>query len=158
MAAADWNWRHPIDQQDYPWDCAAASLAWALTAWGYSISEQEVIAGLGPARISPYLGLLDATGSGLVAYLGELGIPAANNPYSTWADVQAAAGHQPLIMGGRDWCHWTGVRMGTTTAGIVAVSALALANPAAGWMGISQSMLEQDFDTLGAFAAVWFPA
>ena len=157
MAAEDWNWRYPVELQDVPWDCAAASLTWALNAWGYAITEAEVVKGLGPGRISPALGLLDATGAGLVSYLEELGVPASYNPAASWQDVADAAGYQPMVMGGREWCHWTGVRMGAACFGSALWDYLLIANPAPGWMGVGQYMTNDVFAELGPFSAVWFP-
>lgn len=156
MALSDWNWRLSSDTQDYPWDCAAASIAWCLRAIGLDYSEQDVINGLGPQRISPALGLLDATGAGLVSYLSEIGVSAANNASASFADVQAAAGYQPMVIGGRAWCHWVAVRIGSLTARGNLDGPLILMNPAPGWMGVSQELWEWDFNNLGAFSAVWF--
>lgn len=158
MAPSDWNWRLPPEYQDVAWDCAAASLAWALNAWGVATSEEEVVAGLGPGRISPAYGLLDASGAGLVSYLAELGIPAMNNPQCSWADIETAAGYQPMVIGGRAWYHWTGVRMGGTAYGLGDVGIVLLANPSPGWMEINQSLDSTDFPHLGPFSAVWFPS
>lgn len=158
MAVDDWNYKHPVELQDVPWDCAAASLAWALQAHGVAITESEVVAGLGPHRINPTYGLLDASGAGLVSYLAEIGVSAKNNAEATWGDVLAAAGHQPMVMGGRHWCHWTGVRMGPWALGYDDAEWLWLANPAPGWMGVQQWMDWTMFDGLGDFSAVWFPA
>jgi hypothetical protein len=129
-----------------------------LRAFGRSETEADVVAGLGPARISPALGLLDASGAGLVSYLGELGISAANNPEASFLDVTAAAGFQPMLIGGRAWNHWVGVRISDTPNATALASALALANPAPGWMGIHQVLYDYDFAQLGPFSAVWFPA
>jgi hypothetical protein len=156
MGLGDWNWKHPVELQDVPWDCAAASLSWCLQACGRDVSEADVVAGLGPARISPALGLLDASGAGLVEYLAEIGVGAENNPDATWEDVQAAAGSQPMLIGGREWCHWTGVRLPTFWGYKGYEPQLALANPAPGYMGVGQVLYHQDFDRLGAFSAVWF--
>ena len=156
MGVADWNWLLPRDNQDYPWDCAACSTAWAMRTVGYDVSEQDVIAGLGPTRISPSLGLLDASGAGLVSYLAEVGISAENNADASWEDVMAAAGYQPLVVGGRAWCHWVGVRMGSSAAGITSLITLALMNSAPGYMGIDQALDPEDFYRLGPFSAVWF--
>jgi hypothetical protein len=123
---------------------------------GFEVSEQDVIAGLGPARISPSLGLLDASGAGLVAYLGEMGILADNNSDASWQEVMDAAGYQPMVIGGRAWCHWVAVRMGSSAAGVASPLALALMNPAPGWQGVDQILYPLDFDTLGPFSAVWF--
>jgi hypothetical protein len=158
MATTDWNWRLPIDPQDYPWDCAAASLAWALSAAGRPTSEQEVIAGLGPSRISPTLGLLDASGAGLVEYLAEIGVTAENDPDATWSDLVDAAGYQPMVTGGRAWSHWTGVRMGSIAANLPDMDLLILANPASGYMGVEQTMDIEQCLNLGPFSAVWFTA
>jgi hypothetical protein len=158
MALEDWNWRLPTDPQDYPWDCAACSTAWAMRACGYDVTEQDVIEGLGPTRISPSLGLLDASGSGLVSYLAEQGITAENNPNATFQDVMDAAGHQPMVIGGRVWCHWVAVRIGTDLVPNASQRLLALMNPAAGYMGVGQVLDETDFAYLGSFSAVWFTA
>lgn len=157
MSAADWNWKLPVELQDVPWDCAAASLTWALNAYGFGITEAEVVAGLGPSRITPTYGLMDASGAGLVAYLAELGIPAMNNPQAYWSEIWAAAGHQPMVMGGREWCHWTGVRMASNAYGGPHDWVL-LANPAPGYMNVHQAIHESQFAELGPFSAVWFPA
>lgn len=155
MGIADWNWKLPTDLQDYPWDCSACSTAWCLRTMGRSETEQDVIAGLGPQRISPALGLLDASGAGLVEYLGELGVVAANNPEASWQDVMAAAGYQPMVIGGRAWCHWVAVRMGTDAIGRPDLQLLALMNPAPGYMNVWQVLDQTDFNYLGPFSAVW---
>jgi hypothetical protein len=123
---------------------------------GFAVSEQDVIAGLGPTRISPTLGLLDASGAGLVSYLGEQGISAANNADASWQEVMDAAGYQPLVVGGRAWCHWVAVRVGSDAIGRTDLSLLALMNPAAGYMGVDQVLDEYTFAQLGPFSAVWF--
>lgn len=156
MAVNDWNWLLPRDNQDYPWDCAACSTAWAMRTIGFEVTEQDVISGLGPSRISATYGLLDASGAGLVSYLEEQGVQAENNPDASFSDVLAAAGYQPMVMGGRTWNHWVGVRMGSTAAGTTGFWRLALMNPAPGYMGVEQLLDEDDFQRLGPFSAVWF--
>jgi len=158
MAAADWEWRYPVELQDVPWDCAAASLTWCLNAYGHPITEAEVVAGLGQARISPTYGLLDASGAGIVSYLSELAIPAMNNPDATWTEIMDGAGHQPMLIGGRGWCHWTGVRMSSWTFGYTGTDVVLLANPAPGYAGVQQWLDPMQFEDLGPFSAVWFPA
>jgi hypothetical protein len=156
MSLSDWNWRLPRDNQDLAWDCAACSTAWALRTVGYALSEQDVIDGLGPSRISPTYGLLDASGAGLVSYLGEIGVTAENNPDASWQEVMDAAGYQPMVIGGRAWCHWVAVRMGSTAIGRPELGLLALMNPAPGYEGVDQVLDRTMFDGLGAFSAVWF--
>jgi len=125
---------------------------------GYEVSEQDVISGLGPTRISPTYGLLDASGAGLVSYLAEMGITAENNPQASWAEVMAAAGYQPMVIGGRALCHWVAVRIGSAVTARQSLNALALMNPAPGYMGVDQVLDEPWFNDLGPFSAVWFTA
>lgn len=158
MGLEDWNWKLATDLQDYPWDCSACSTAWAMRTVGWTVTEQDVIAGLGPGRISPSLGLLDASGAGLVSYLAEQGIMAENNPNASWDDVMAAAGYQPMVIGGRAWCHWVAVRMGSSAIGRPDLELLALMNPAPGYEGVEQLLDPVQFANLGTFSAVWFVA
>ena len=156
MGVSDWNWRLPTDLQDVAWDCAAASTAWAMRTVGYSHTEWDVVEGLGPTRISPTYGLLDASGAGLVSYLEEQGIQALNNPSATWQEVVDAAGYQPMVIGGREWCHWVGVRIGPAVFSGSAPNALLLMNPSPGYREVYQVLNEPFFDYLGPFSAVWF--
>lgn len=156
MGLKDWNWLLEKDLQDYPWDCSATSLAWCLRTIGKNLSEQDVIAGLGPSRISPSLGLLDASGAGLVEYLAEIGVQADNNPDATWQELGDAAGYQPMVIGGRAWNHWVAVRIGWEAVYDAKAEALALMNPAPGYQSVDQVMYKSDFDRLGTFSAVWF--
>jgi hypothetical protein len=100
--------------------------------------------------------LLDASGAGLVSYLAEQGISAENNPDASWDEVIAAAGFQPMVIGGRAWCHWVGVRMGTLAIQRPDLDAIALMNSAPGWCGVDQVLQVRAFYTLGPFSAVWF--
>lgn len=156
MSTTDWNWRLPADLQDYPWDCSAASTAWCLRTIGLDYSEQMVIEGLGSDRISPTYGLLDASGAGLVDYLSEIGVDASNTASASWDDCVAAAGFQPMVIGGRAWNHWVAVRMGSSAAGRDPSLPLILMNPAPGWMGVGQALWREQFEQLGPFSAVWF--
>lgn len=158
MSLEDWNWRHPVELQDVPWDCAAASLAWCLQACGRPYTEAEVVAGLGPTRISPAYGLLDASGAGIVDWLATIGIAAENDASATYSDIAGAAGHQPMLIGGRAWYHWSGVRLSNWMYQYRTLDAAALANPAPGWMGVEQILYQTDFEALGPFSAVWFTA
>jgi hypothetical protein len=153
---ATWNWLLPADLQDYSWDCAACSTAWAMRTVGRKETEQDVIEGLGPGRITPTYGLMDASGAGLVEYLGEQGIGAQNNPDASWDDVMAAAGHQPMVCGGRAWYHWVAIRMGSLMAGAPSTPALLLMNPSPGYVGVYQLLTRDSFDKLGPWSAVWF--
>jgi hypothetical protein len=151
-----WDFLLPADVQDYAWDCAACSTAWAMRTVGKHYSEQDVIKGLGPSRITPTYGLMDASGAGLVEYLGEEGIGAENNPDASWDDVMAAAGHQPMVCGGRAWYHWVGIRMGSLYVGHPERNTLLLMNSSPGYVGVYQLLDQQTFEKLGPWSAVWF--
>lgn len=109
-----------------------------------------------PSYISPAYGLLDASGAGLVEWLAYQGIAAEANPAATWQDITDAAGYQPMLLGGRAWGHWTGLRISSLFFPSATTEALALANPAPGWMGVSQLLTPDDFYRLGGFTAIWF--
>ncbi|MBA0084856.1 MAG: hypothetical protein HRJ53_07665 [Acidobacteria bacterium Pan2503] len=156
MAVSDWDPRYPVELQDYAWDCAAASTAWALQAAGLPWTEQLVIEGLGPSRISPASGLLDATGAGLVEWLASIGVTAENAPDASFDDLEAMAGFQPSVCGGRGWNHWTGVRMGGYAFDGDARGVILLANPSPGWLGVGQYLTSSASLPLGPFSAVWF--
>lgn len=156
MGIEDWNWRHPVELQDVPWDCAAASLTWCLQACGRMYTESQIVSMMYPTYLSPTYGLLDASGAGIVEFLSTLGITALNDGLSSWADVTAAAGYQPMLIGGRYWNHWSGVRIGAEAYGRGERDLILLANPSPGWMGVQQWMVAAQFEDLGDFSAVWF--
>jgi predicted chitinase len=137
----------PPVRQSGDWQCSACSVTWMLRSVGRQVDQDEVCELLGPARISPGQGLLDGSGAGLVAFLGELGLQAK----AAWLDFDAVlerAGHQPLAIGGSAWYHWSAVR---GRDGDV----LLLANPAPTWRGVGDEMTRDEFEQQGPFAAVW---
>jgi hypothetical protein len=91
-----------------------------------------------------------------VDYLATIGIVAQNDAEATWDEMYFSAGFQPMLMGGREWCHWTGVRMSPMALERPDIDAIALANPAPGYRGVYQVIDRADFDALGTFSAVWF--
>jgi hypothetical protein len=137
----------PPVRQTGDWQCSACSVAWMLCSVGRRVSQEEVCQLLGPSRISPEQGLLDGSGAGLVAFLGELGFQAR----AAWLDFDAVlerAGRQPLAIGGSAWYHWSAVR---GRDGDV----LLLANPAPTWRGVGEEMTREEFRQQGPFAVVW---
>lgn len=82
------------------------------------------------------------TGAGMAEMLREHGLSAHNQYPASLGDVQARAGLQPVMMGGRAWNHWTYVR------GLQADGTLVLENPSPGWAGISD-LLRDSFARLG---------
>lgn len=145
--------RQPAFAQNDSWSCAPTSTRWALHAYQREPTEQWIEGTmLAEGVVTTQWGLMDASGRGLADFLvrhyGEYGYTASAADV-TFEEVaaEAAAGRHPLCLGGRAWCHWTGCR------GFDGVRLL-LANPAPGYMGITQSMTREQFAALGPFSMV----
>jgi hypothetical protein len=144
-AGYDHDW--PVQPQQAAWTCAAASAAWLIESLGISTSEADVVNRLLP-NISPALGLHWGDGRDLQTLFASFGYT-VGRAWVHWDDVFARAdGTWPLVMGGANWYHWTGVRGRDGQE-------LRLANPADGWKGVHQRMNRTQFEALGPFAAVW---
>lgn len=109
-----------------------------------------------PEYLNATYGLLDASGAGIVEWLTSVGVSSLNDADANFQECLDAAGHQPMVVGGRKWCHWVAVRMGGPAAGFPTTRLLALMNPSPGYMGIDHLLDEQQFAQLGPFSAVWF--
>jgi hypothetical protein len=156
----------PPTIQDDDWSCAPSSLDWALRALGRSpghsyIENLLVHDGL----VSTELGLLDASGAQLAAWIGKK-VPAdvyygadgfyGNNEASVSFDAVAAEiGPYPLLIGGHNWGgaglgHWSGVRGYDRNRGV-----LLLANPAGTSATFGgQEMTRQQFAQRGPYSMV----
>jgi hypothetical protein len=144
----------PAIAQNDPWSCAPTSARWAMTAWGRHPTEQWFESTLlAEGVVSRDDGLLDASGAGLARFLteqyGEFNFAARSNGHVSFDDVKSASRQTPVLIGGRQWGHWSGVRSYDP-----ATDTLQLANPANGWQGIHQTMSRQQFDALGPFSMV----
>lgn len=154
MTAPVYDPSTPVIPQNHDFDCAEQSTLWAMTAYGRHPSDAWMEASMLTSGIeSTDLGLLVADGSQLAAWIteqyGEFNYSAYNNGHVSFDDIRSVAGQTPVIVGGRQWNHWSGVR-GYDQA----TDTLQLANPADGWMNVSQSMTRQQFDALGPFSMV----
>lgn len=144
----------PIVPQNHPWDCAEQSTLWGMTAYGRHPADTWMEGRmLADGIVSVEQGLLDASGAGLAAWItdqyGEFGYSGHNNSRVSFDDVARLVGKEPVLIGGRAWNHWSGVRRYDA-----ANDWLELANPADGWMGVRQTMNRQQFDALGPFSCV----
>jgi hypothetical protein len=157
-ARVTFNRDEPAIAQNDPWSCAPTSTRWALRAVGRHPAEgwmesQMVADGV----VSEADGLLDATGDHLSAWIaseyGEFGYSAnAESPVSfdaLAAEFMAPSNPYPGLLGGRAWGHWSGLRSYDP-----ATDQLQLANPADGWMFVSQTMSREQFAALGPFSLV----
>jgi len=150
----------PTHLQEEDFDCAQESLEWALFALGRTPAdgwlESTMIA---EGVLSPALGLLDASGKGLADFVnrhyGEFGFLANNEPAVSFTFVALEGDHAyPLLIGGRGWNHWSGVRGYDASRDL-----LLLANPSPGYQGVGDTMNQEQFRRLGPFSMVrvWHP-
>ena len=149
-----YNAEAPRIAQNDDWSCGPTSTRWAMTALGRAPTEQWIESTMiAEGVVSTTQGILDATGAGIAAFIrrqyGEFGYTAEHHPTATFQFLADTSGTSPMLIGGRGWDHWSGLR-GYDRARDV----LILANPADGWRGVSQTMTRQQFETLGPFSAV----
>lgn len=145
---------YPVIPQPNNWACSVYSLLWALRSLGRGTAAawlQQAMLDDGVVTVAD--GLTRADGSMLVAFVdreyNELGIEAFRKENATIDDVRAKSREGvPVLIGGRAWGHWSGVRSVQTDG------TLNLANPADGWMGIGQE-LRDSWNRLGPWTMVW---
>ena len=154
----------PAISQNDPWSCAPTSLRWAMAAMGAPVDEgwmEDTVLAEGVVKTSN--GLQDATGAGLAAFVkrhfGGDGFEANNEPSITFDQARFEGMSEgkhayPVLIGGRNWNHWSAVRGYDEAQGV-----LLLANPAGNWKDVGQSMTRAEFDRLGDFSMVrvWHP-
>jgi hypothetical protein len=149
-----YNPDEPPHPQNESFDCSQDSLEWALYAVGRAPSDVWLTnTMIAQGVMSRNLGLLDASGAGLAGFVtreyGEFGYSAENVASVTFDEVAREAGYYPVLIGGRTWNHWSGVRSYDATNDV-----LILANPSEGWMGVGQTLNRGQFDQMGPFSLV----
>ncbi len=143
----------PTYHQRQDWTCSIGSVIWMLRAIGIDVTPDEAQDAMSPRYVTPELGLLDATGSGIVGVLRDRwGVKATAYPSLMFDEAQEMAGRQPLAIGGRNWGgpglgHWSAVRSATPDL-------LALANPARGATYGQAVLTRSDWKRLGPFSGV----
>lgn len=127
-----------------------------LRAWGRAPDDGWMTQSLiDNGVMTPQYGLMDASGAGMAGWLnqeyGEFGYLASNEASVDFDEVadEAAELVHPLMIGGRAWCHWVGVRW--YDAGR---DELEIANSAGGYMGVGQTLSRAQWASLGAFSLV----
>lgn len=145
----------PAQFQPNGWACSVFSATMALASVGIDMRWQDVRAELGPAvsDVREPQGLQDARGPALVSLFQGHGFAADAIPWNrgngaSWDDVLERAGRMPVLLGGRNWNHWTFVRG-------VEGGMLSLGNPARNHMGVDQLMSREQFGRLGVWTMVW---
>lgn len=141
----------PTELQRQDWTCAIRATMWVLKSLGVAVTPEEAQDAMAPQYVRSDVGLLDATGAGIVMVLRERwGVKAFNRSPVTFDAVAGWAGRAPVAMGGRAWNHWTAVRGYDAAADV-----LVLANPGGTGPRYGQQTLNrQQFEALGWFSAV----
>ena len=146
----EWEYdsEHPMPKQRKDWDCSAAATAWMGRSLGWGWEELDVAWEFQKAGIAtPAVGLLDATGVGIVRWLSLQPMPADNFSVD-WPTLLSYRGTCPLIMGSSKLYHWLGVRL------VDDHDVAQLANSAPGWGGVWQTMTEPVFESLAPWYGV----
>ena len=143
----------PAELQRQDWTCSIRSTMWLLKSIGIAVSPDEAQDAMSPRYVNADVGLLDASGGGIVAVLRDRwGVSATAYPSLTFDQAQEMAGHVPLAIGGRNWGgpgfgHWSAVRGRYQDS-------LVLANPATGSRFGQASLTRQDWARMGPFSGV----
>jgi hypothetical protein len=147
----------PTELQVQDWTCSIRSTMWLLKSIGVGVTPADAQDAMSPAYVSSEVGLLDASGAGIVQVLRDVwGVTAYNRAPASFDEVTGWAGRCPVALGGRNWSHWTAVR-GTRT-NEAGETVLALANPGGTGPRFGQQTLNrQQFADLGWFSAVVVP-
>lgn len=148
------NADEPPHPQENSYDCSQDSLEWALWALGRRPDNGWMEATMIAERVmSAADGLLDASGAGLAAFVrrqyGEFGFDANNENPISFDALAAEIGPYPMLIGGRAWGHWSGLRGYDPQRDV-----LLLANPAENYKGVGQTLSREQFNVLGPFSMV----
>lgn len=146
----------PTELQRQDWTCSIRSVMWMLKSLGIAVTPEEAQDAMSPRYVRQDVGLLDASGAGIVEVLRDRwGVGAYNDGSASFDEVLAVAGRQPVAMGGRAWNHWTAVRGWDGPPGM---ERLLLANPGGTGPRYGQQTLNrQQFADLGPFSMVVIP-
>lgn len=145
----------PVDIQTDPFSCSEQSAQWLLRSIGRNPGDawiRDQFLHTSPPLMTPEYGLMDASGASLAAWLqteygDEMGLTFTSKNGASWDDLAAIAGTQPLMIGGRTWSHWSGVRR-------LQDGGLELANPAPNWKDVGVLLDRDEFDRYGTWSYV----
>ena len=146
----------PDEKQRQDWTCSIRSVMWLLKSIGIDVTPDDAQDAMAPRYVNSDVGLLDASGAGIVAVLRDRwGVGAENHPSVTFDEVAAWAGRMPVAIGGRNWGgpgrgHWSAVRGFDGTR-------LLLANPASGSVYGDPSLTREQWAWRGPWSAVVVP-
>jgi hypothetical protein len=143
----------PTELQSQDWTCSIRSVMWVLKSIGVAVTPAEAQDAMSPRYVNSDLGLLDASGAGIVEVLRDVwNVTAFNRAPVSFDEVADWAGRYPVALGGRNWGHWSAVR------GVDGDGDLVLANPGGTGPRFGQQTLNrQQFADLGWFSCVVIP-
>ena len=144
----------PAELQRQDWTCSIRSTMWMLKSIGIDVTPEEAQDAMSPGYVNSDVGLLDASGAGIVAVLRDhWGVKATAYPSLAFDQALEMAGRVPLAIGGRNWGgpgfgHWSAVRGRQQDS-------LVLANPAGTGARFGQASLTRaDWQRMGPFSGV----
>jgi predicted chitinase len=144
-----------LQRNDYT--CSIGSVIWMLRSLGLSVTPEDAHDAMVPKYVRSDVGLLDASGAGMVEVLRDKwDVDAVNDGAATFDKVVASAGVEPVAIGLRDWGgkgkgHWSAVR-GFDGERLV------LANPAGtGPTFGQQTLTRSEFEARGGASMVTIP-
>jgi len=145
---------YPAISQNDAWSCGPTTTRWMLYSIGRTPSEEWIESTMIAEGVAnPDVGCTDKSGAGLADFVTRhYGYATGSNGLdATFDELAALAGTQPYGISGEVWYHWSGLR------GFDGEKLL-LANPASGWMGITQSLDRDQFARLGPWSYFWIDA
>src|SRR5215831_2497758 len=147
---------YPAISQNDSWSCSPTTTRWMLYSLGRTPSEQWIESTMIAEGVAnPTVGCTDKSGAGLAAFVTRhYGYQTGNNGYeATFDELRDMAGDQPMGFSGGAWYHWSGLRGYDSGSDL-----LLLANPASGYMGVTQTMNRSQFAQLGPWSYFWIVA
>lgn len=153
MPKLTYNPDAPVDIQDNDWSCSEQAAQWLLRAIGRDPKDAWIRGQLlDRGFVTVAHGLMDATGANLAGWLqeqygDEMGLRFTSKNGASWEDIAALAGKQPVMIGGRSWNHWSGVRR-------LKDGGLELANPSPSWKDTGTLLDRAEFDRWGSWSYI----
>jgi hypothetical protein len=144
----------PAISQNDSWSCAPTTTRWMLYSVGRSPSERWIETTMIAENVAnPSVGCTDKSGAGLADFVSRhYGFATGHDGYvATFDELAALAGLRPYGISGGAWYHWSGLRGFDGER-------LLLANPASGYMGVTQTMDRDQFAALGPWSYFWIEA
>jgi hypothetical protein len=139
----------PMLPQETSWTCSVCAQDWVLRASGVAPNHTRTqgLSEIGyPQNVNETYGLMDGSGSQLRRVYSQYGLDSTQG-WLHFDDVYAAAGQTTGQMSGGAWYHWVAIRGRDGDN-------LWIANSAAGYKNVRESLSRADFNRLGPMSVV----